>query len=876
MAKFTYKTRAMANPKGKPRVWFSCHPADFDSCFAAVSDELLDLQNCAIWYDTEPEKPYDELFFTDLGQMQLFVLPVTRKLLSTPNRALDVEFPFAVEHHIPVLPLMQERGLESLFNEKCGDLQFLDKFNADPTAIGYGEKLKKYLESVLIGDDMAEKIRAAFDAYVFLSYRKKDRKYAQELMRLIHKNDFCRDIAIWYDEFLTPGENFNDAIREALQKSNLFVLTVTPNLVNEENYVMTMEYPMAQREGKSILPAELVPTDRALLAEKYENIPTCTNAHSEAEFSVALQNMAKDLAIRENDDSPEHNFFIGLAYLSGVDVEVDHNRALALITGAAKAGLPEAVSKLVEMYRTGLGVKRSYETAVEWQEKLAQIYDQQYQDQRSYRNGMLYAYSRWTLGGYYEELRNYQKAVNCFVVAHAVYQGWGKSRDSVQAQVMAVNSLVRLGQMYQGLGDYANAGKQYKKAMKEMEGHAQTEEELLTIASACETLGNLYLSEQNLPAAKEYYEKQCTYAEKMMQKTDNWLASMELTLGYLHLGDVCKLLDEYDAAWEYIEKSCALSKRLSEHENRPELVRIFTISHLSMGMMHQLRGNVAAARACYETSLSNAQELAEQTNSVDARKDLVTLYTQLGSLCMEDGSYADAKSYCTKALSVGARLVNEVKTIEARKDIAEIYRLLGDIYKAEENLPQARTYYENELAVINQTLRTTTCVLKPTASVDTCSSLVDVYLRLGRVCKQLRDKTGSRKYYEAGLPFAESLAERVNSIETRRNIIDIRFNAGYICRTDGDLPAARKHLEPGLELAKKLATENGSTADWKNLALLHEAFGDLCRAEDNRTDTLENYNLCLAIRKVLAERTDSVQTQKALSRITGKLEKLKQ
>ena len=51
-------------------------------------------------------------------------------------------------------------------------------------------------------------------------------------MRLIHKNEFCRDIAIWYDEFLTPGENFNDAIKEALQKSGLFVLTVTPNLVN--------------------------------------------------------------------------------------------------------------------------------------------------------------------------------------------------------------------------------------------------------------------------------------------------------------------------------------------------------------------------------------------------------------------------------------------------------------------------------------------------------------------------------------------------------------------------------------------------------------------------------------------------------------------
>lgn len=74
-------------------------------------------------------------------------------------------------------------------------------------------------------------------------------------MRLIHENDFCRNIAIWYDEYLTPGENFNNAIAKALQKSELFTLVVTPNLVNEPNYVMEHEYPAARDSGKPILPA---------------------------------------------------------------------------------------------------------------------------------------------------------------------------------------------------------------------------------------------------------------------------------------------------------------------------------------------------------------------------------------------------------------------------------------------------------------------------------------------------------------------------------------------------------------------------------------------------------------------------------------------
>ncbi|MBQ3499464.1 MAG: toll/interleukin-1 receptor domain-containing protein, partial [Clostridia bacterium] len=273
MERLKFKTRGMRSPQGIPRVFFCGHPKDFDRLFESVSDEILAKQNCAVFYDSTPDAERDEQFYLDLKQMQLFVIPVTSELLYIENTALSELFPFAIENHIPVLPIMQESGLDKVFNEKCGDLQYLDKTSTDITAISYDEKLEKYLSSVLIGDEMAEKICNAFDAYVFLSYRKKDRKYAQELMKLIHKNDFCRDIAIWYDEFLTPGENFNDSIKAAFEKSGLFVLAVTPNLVNEVNYVMTTEYPMAREAGKPILPAELVETDKSLLAEKYEGIP---------------------------------------------------------------------------------------------------------------------------------------------------------------------------------------------------------------------------------------------------------------------------------------------------------------------------------------------------------------------------------------------------------------------------------------------------------------------------------------------------------------------------------------------------------------------------------------------------------------------------
>ena len=191
MPQLAYITRGNASPQGKPRVYFCCHPADQAAFLQPMAKELLALVDCSVWYDPEPATPLSpeerSSREADLIQMQLFVLPVTTRLLNGPSRAMEWEFPLAREQRIPVLPILQEPGLETLFNQKCGDLQGLNPNQTDPTARPYAEKLKKFLESVLIGDELATQVRAAFDAYIFLSYRKKDRREAQALMRLIHE-----------------------------------------------------------------------------------------------------------------------------------------------------------------------------------------------------------------------------------------------------------------------------------------------------------------------------------------------------------------------------------------------------------------------------------------------------------------------------------------------------------------------------------------------------------------------------------------------------------------------------------------------------------------------------------------------------------------
>lgn len=382
MAHMKVETKNTAGIDKKPRVYFTCHPEDLGH-LDKIRDDIFRSHDCAIYYTEDMSQPIeDEDLALDIGRANLVVVPVTFRLLTSPSRTMDRDLPYARQEHIPVLPVMMEQGIDRYYSrpDKFGQLQYIDPFASDPTAISYEEKLKKYLESVLISDRMARRIRAAFDAYIFLSYRKKDRRYANELMRLIHSHPECRDIAIWYDEFLTPGESFKESIDKILQNSKLFALLVTPNLLEETdgkpNFVMGEEYPAARRSGIGILPAEMEQTDKAALNEKFTGLPDCVDPHDEAFRARLLEQVAR-LAIKEND-TPEHDFLIGLAYLDGIDVETDRRRAVELITGAAEAGLPEAMKKLRQMYTDGTSVGLDYRKAVLWARKLLEHHTAHY------------------------------------------------------------------------------------------------------------------------------------------------------------------------------------------------------------------------------------------------------------------------------------------------------------------------------------------------------------------------------------------------------------------------------------------------------------------------------------------------------------------
>ncbi|MBQ6836902.1 MAG: toll/interleukin-1 receptor domain-containing protein, partial [Clostridia bacterium] len=525
MAEMLFKTRGNSSPSGKPRVYFTCHNDDFDLYFEQVCEYIFKSHDCAVYYTADMNKTIDESDKAlDLESCNLFVVPVTSALLTIPNRAMDDDIKFALERHIPVLPLMMESGLDAIYSrpDKFGELQYLSPFSSDETEVSFDEKLKKYLESVLVSDKMATRIRAAFDAYIFLSYRKKDRKYANQLMRIIHNKPECRDIAIWYDEFLTPGESFRENIDKILADSKLFTLLVTPNLLEDHNFVMEQEYPAAIKSGIEIIPAEMAETDHDILGEKYADLPEISNPYDDEQFRKRLADTLSRLAITSNDSDPEHNFLIGLAYLDGIDVEVDRERALKLITSAADTELREAMEKLYDMYLNGIGVPLSYIKAVEWGEKILAYNTKKFGETGKFTR-------EWTnsLALLYQKNGQYNKALEMGERLYNIYMKLYGKNDS-----NTMTAAGNLASYYNSIGNYQKAIRYGEEVYKYRILNFGAENQ--ATLSIVNSLALYYSRVGDFDKAIEYGEKAYNGRLKMLGEKDKYVLTSLGNLASYH------------------------------------------------------------------------------------------------------------------------------------------------------------------------------------------------------------------------------------------------------------------------------------------------------------------------------------------------------
>ena len=80
----------------------------------------------------------------------------------------------------------------------------------------------------------------------FLSYRHSDAKYLNEVIKLFIDN---ANIALWYDENLSIGENYDEEIQEAMISSDMIIQVVMQRYFDIGSYTIKTELPLAKKLG---------------------------------------------------------------------------------------------------------------------------------------------------------------------------------------------------------------------------------------------------------------------------------------------------------------------------------------------------------------------------------------------------------------------------------------------------------------------------------------------------------------------------------------------------------------------------------------------------------------------------------------------------
>lgn len=672
---FLHKVRGGFSPNELQKVFISFHSSDRIQMEQVASD-ILEVMDCAVYYhETLASVKKQDINMDDyelkLMEMKLFVVVITTNYLVSDSLSKNTEIGFALSHNIPILPIAVETDLEELYmnemnkiEDGLGTLQLLNRFVFDRSALPYMQKLTVALNSVLVDREQVHRIKAAFNKRIFLSYRKKDRKYANELIRTIHSIPALERTAIWYDEFLSSGEKWDEQIREAISHSDVFLLLVTPFITEPDNYVIREEYPTAQSMNKEIFSVKKTDSNSIEfrieeLKKTFPGLEILIDGNNVAELENAL------LKFGTNSKSTlEQDYLIGLAYFNGIDVERDNDKAVSLIVASAEGGLPDAVSKLADMYWMGDGVAVNYENSIQWKKKLIAIYQQRFSFSQKQGDVLMYIKSMDDLAICLFELSAFREALEYEKRVISILEQ--NSSEFSVASFFLAKAYGLCGKCCQKLGALHDAADFCEKDCEQSQkiyAADRTTENLHNIAVAFERTGDVYYEMGDLNSAEKWYEKSLEIMSLIHDKLGSRESAYSLSALCLDIGAVYMKNHRYIEAKELYTKGIELRKSILKAKNSDENKRTYVETLVALGETFMYTGDIPNAERLFSESEHIIAELATKQGIIEVQYAYSLVLNRLAMIQEIKKNFQDALEYYTKSLGIRKRILSKLRTL---------------------------------------------------------------------------------------------------------------------------------------------------------------------------------------------------------------------
>ena len=370
--KLGYKTKGDAPVNGKQHIFL--HAASKDR---KNRDRVIDLilssadgHRYVVFYQ-EDEISFDLDFGgTDLSTMVLYVPLISPEYLARCPKGFS--YSAIREKGLGILPIITTPRTPPEFNERFRHVHAIKLSMKNPAL-----EIGKQLDRLVISSDLYDEIiRDAFTRLLFISYRKKDKDEIIRIMKAVRNTRWASATAFWFDDYLVPGTDFADGIKQAMKESDAVIMAVTPNLPalndnGQANYVARVEYRDAVDLGKKIIPIEVVPTERKALDENFEHFPKCVSVDDADGLNEELEQVGGQVPKEE----PHIRYLRAMGFLNGIRAEKDTARAVAMLQDCAEKNVPEAAYQLSYMYAFGIAVPEDLKTAVGYMGRTFDIAD---------------------------------------------------------------------------------------------------------------------------------------------------------------------------------------------------------------------------------------------------------------------------------------------------------------------------------------------------------------------------------------------------------------------------------------------------------------------------------------------------------------------
>lgn len=789
-------TRGNVNPQGKQKVYFSCHKQD-KHLLEEISNDILSLLDLAIFYTDD-----EQVDLENLKLMQLIVFPVTKKFIYEDNSSRLIDLKNALDNNIPILPLIQEEGLEFEFNKICGDIQCLNKLVKDHTQISFEKKLNEFLNSIFVNENLKRKVEEAFDGSIFLSYRKKDRKEAKKVMDKIHSFEELQSLSIWYDEYLIPGEDYSDNIEDEIKKCSLFVMVITPSLLEENNYVLTVEYPLAKKFNKKIIPILAVDTDYYELQKMYFDIPNYCCL--EQEISKIVYDFRKKDTENYFDDN-EKNYLLGLAYLSGINVEVNVERGIYYLEKASKNNHINARQKLASIYFDGILVKEDKTKAIELIKSAAPLSRLKYAKERTEENFIFMIESLQLWGRYLFEEKMYELSKMPYFIIKT---------ECIVAKKHFSNQIINE-----------------------------------CLVDALISLGDIEFCLRNFEEARKYHEEAYDLLVKNNKLDDSYLKIVNLCR---KLSNDCYVLGDMKFMRVYIEARVSVLQLYLKNNDSFEVLKMYYQSLCELGEVFYKEGDYKKASELLIGSINGIKEAYSKSHLndylVQSFFDSAYAYFLLSKIRIYEGNYIQAKNFLMY-LENGYTTLFKNDLSKCASILYDIKFQYGSILIQERKFDEAINKFKDALIIIDGYIKN-----KSLSDID---NLIHIYQSICQCYLSIDDYDNAVKYMNKFMPLVKEYSTD-ESLGSLQNIFVSSTLIASICKKQNQIDVVEKALINALDAAIKMNKKETSIVRFIDLIKSYSALGDFY-VEYDKNKSLYYYEKVYNSSKRIVDKTNDLE-----------------